>query len=78
MSHFELPADKTIEAFGSLTRMHELTGRPISTIASRLKSKTKRFPHWWTPALQAIAEQKGIELPKPLKAKPRAKKRRAA
>lgn len=73
MSLLELPAEKTIEAFGSLTRMHELTGRPISTIASRLKSKSGRFPHWWTPALQAVAEREGIALPKPLP-----KRRRAA
>lgn len=75
MNQMELPAAKTIEAFGGVCEMERKTGRPKTTISARARSKTKRFPHWWTTELQAIAQREGIALPEP---KPRAKRRKVA
>lgn len=83
MTKLELPAADTIAVFGGVRKMASRTGRAVSTISSAQNGKTKFFPHWWTSDLRAIAEQDGIELPKPrVKPKPRdtkpSKRKRAA
>lgn len=75
MDQLELPAAKTIAAFGGVCEMERKTGRPKTTISARARSKTKRFPHWWTSDLQAIAQREGIALPEP---QPRKRRKVAA
>lgn len=65
MMKLELPAADTIARFGGIRKMAARTGRAVSTISSAQYGDKKHFPHWWTKELKAIAEQDGIDLPKP-------------
>lgn len=61
-------ADEVIKAFGGLTKAHDATGVPISTIQGW--QKTGRIPRWRRAEIIASAERLEIELPEAfLKAK---------
>lgn len=63
----QFPSVATVAAFGGTTATATALGLPKSTIHRWKIAKRGLIPRWWTDRIKAVAEQSGINLPRPRK-----------